>query len=185
MGTVMKEKTIWQDEKYFIIRREPSLTNLLPTKLRRGGLHEKLRWMVQYIYGYHVYILAEKKSGEKETGAAEIGYCFAGDGASFRYTFARRGDVLIGPYFILPEKRGQGLAAMLVTVCLKAELSENGKAWEFIQHNNIASIRTAEKVGFEYYSECRYSRYLRILSSVNDAAGHEKLFCYGKEKADA
>ena len=66
MGTVMKEKTIWQDEKYFIIRREPSLTNLLPTKLRRGGLHEKLRWMVQYIYGYHVYILAEKSPERKK-----------------------------------------------------------------------------------------------------------------------
>ena len=91
----------------------------------------------------------------------------------------------MGPYYVVPEKRGEGLAAKLVDICLKTDPPKTGKAWEFIQHNNIASIKTAEKVGFEYNSECRYSKYLRILSSVGDMVGDEKLFCYREGTKDA
>lgn len=53
---------IWQDSQYIICRVKPSLFNLVPTKLRPAGIHEKLRWLVQYFYGYWVYVFFEKTS---------------------------------------------------------------------------------------------------------------------------
>ena len=117
-------------------------------------------------------------------GGTEIGYCFIGDGANFRYTFADRGDALVGPYYVSPDKRGMGLAAKLVSTCLRIDPPKTGKAWEFIQHNNAASIKTAEKVGFSYYSECRYSKRTRVLSPVYNETGDEMLFCYTESEKE-
>ena len=55
----MKDEVIWQDSQYAILRRKPTLANLVPTKLRQSSTHEKLRWLVQYLYGYQVYVLVE------------------------------------------------------------------------------------------------------------------------------
>lgn len=168
----MKEKVIWKNSQYEIIERKPNIFNLTPTNLRKCGVHEMLRWLVQYLFGYRVYILKDVCGG-----GIEVGYCFIGDGANIRYPFAKRGDAVVGPYYIEEKKRGQGLGIMLVSVCLQLSPPKSGKAWDFIQHDNAASIKTSEAVGFCYYSDCKYSKYLRILDTCRTEKGDEMLFC--------
>ena len=110
-------------------------------------------------------------------GGTEIGYCFIGDGSNFRYTFARRGDAIVGPYYLIPEMRGHGLASMLICSGLDDYAPRTGTAWDFIQHNNTASIKTSEIVGFAYYSDCKYSGLLRVLNVCEYSMGDQQLFC--------
>ena len=64
-----RESVIWQETPYMIVRRKPSLLHLVPTELRQSSTHEKLRWLVQYVYGYCVYVLieyADERERERE-----------------------------------------------------------------------------------------------------------------------
>lgn len=129
----------------------------------------------QFLFGYWVYILLDK-------AGREIGYCFISNGGSPRYPFASKNDLIVGPYFVVETERKKGLAFLLLSKCLQEIEIEYNLAWDFIQHYNKASIITTEKVGFMYYSDCKYSKYLRILNLISDKTGDEMLFCYKREK---
>ena len=101
-------------------------------------------------------------------GRMEIGYCFIGDGANFRYTFADRGDALVGPYYVSPDKRGMGLAAKLVSTCLRIDPPKTGKAWGFISDDNVSSKKTYEKVGSRYICDFCFKGKLRCLYKCPD-----------------
>ena len=73
--------------------------------------------------------------------------------------------------------RGHGLASMLICSGLDDYAPRTGTVWDFIQHNNTASIKTSEVAGFAYYSDCKYSGLLRILNVCEYGMGDQQLFC--------
>lgn len=57
---------------------------------------------------------------------------------------------IVGPYFINEKYRGKKLSTFLVNKCINEFEMEYKSAFDFIQKNNIASIKTTETYGFQY-----------------------------------
>ena len=57
-----------EERQFSIVLRKQSLRNLFPTELRKMGIHESLRWVAQYPFGYKVFVLRDLEVGD-------IGYC--------------------------------------------------------------------------------------------------------------
>lgn len=152
-----KHKVVCNEKEYYIDERKPSLIDLLPCDLRSKTTHEKIRWLIQFPFGYKVYTLRKKVPA----GTEEIAYCFVSRAGNYRYPFAKKGDVIVGPYYVAPEHRGCHFAARLIAQCLKC--FPNQIVWDFIESENKASIITSEKAGFQYVGDAKYSKWLRIL----------------------
>ena len=78
-----------------------------------------------------------------------IAYCTVTSGKNPRYFFAKKNDIIIGPYFTKLEYRGKGIAGLLVQiVALELETSWNN-AYAYIWKTKIASRRIMESIGGE------------------------------------
>lgn len=160
------------EETVYIKYTKGPIFNMVPTKLRKFTLHEFIRWFMQLPFGYIV--------GTMFVNEVEIGYTFLSHGGNPRYPFASRKDLVIGPYFILPEYRGHNYAAQMLDKCL-SEIGVLHNAWVFIDLTNLASIKTAEAVGFEYAGDVKYSKYLRILKLCEEnISGEMRLYRKGE-----
>lgn len=139
-----------------IKRYVPTLSSLFPSPLRNLNFHEKIRFLEMFFHGYVIYIL---KKGDKD-----IGYCVLARGGSFRYPFASRNDLIIGPYYIDPAERGKKYSIPLINYSLNDSYYKNSKTYyAFVQRNNFASIRILEECKFSIIGEAEYSKILRIL----------------------
>jgi len=94
-------KTIYNDEFYSIKIFKPSIYSLFYGNLRRMNFHEKIRFFITLLSGYKIYYLFK--------GDEDIGYCVVSKGSNLRYPFATKKDIIIGPYFIKENHKGQFL----------------------------------------------------------------------------
>ena len=120
---------------------KPSLKNLFPSSLYNLTLHNKIRWVIQLPVGYDIYkFFYEEK---------EIGYCAVSYGKNPRYPFINKSnESIIGPYYILEEYRGSGLATKYITKLIPEVIEKVDAIYAFIQADNIASIKTVEECVF-------------------------------------
>lgn len=100
-----------------------------------------IRMTIEYLNGgFHVYYM---KSKDDEI----LGYIVVAKGGR-RLTCSTKDDIVLGPIWICPSKRGRGIG----TKGIHAVLHELGEpyqfAYEYIKTHNNASIRSVEKNGF-------------------------------------
>ena len=155
-----------------VIEKKPSLFNLFPSKLRSISFHEKLRWLQQLLYGYRVciYLLDGK----------EIGYHVISNGGNPRFPFVKKQDYLLGPSFILPEYRGHNYNSQFKKIMI-GRYGYNHKYYNFISHDNIASLKSTEHFGGQYLCDAKFTGFFRRLIPVN-GDGDMKIFVTELEK---
>lgn len=130
--------------KYRIVRFKPWLFNLFgPYYPERITMRRIIRFSLALLHGYKIYSLINTNE--------VIGYCTIQSGKSSRFNYTKERDIVVGPYVIMPEYQGHGLAAKLIELVLKNGDCHFEYAYAYIKKENIASIRTCEKVGFQYY----------------------------------
>ncbi|MBR6027690.1 MAG: GNAT family N-acetyltransferase [Clostridia bacterium] len=99
------------------------------------------RMLIEYLQGgFHVIYMADATD-------EVLGYLVVAPGGR-RLTCSAKEDIVLGPIWIRPSKRGQGLGTRGIHAVLH-DLGETYRdAWEYIKTDNIASIRSVEKNGF-------------------------------------
>ena len=91
--------------------------------------------------GYVVYLLA---SFENDV----IGTATLSSGGNSRYPFSTENDIILGPYFVLPEYRRQGMASTMLNQCLAIYKGKVNKVFAHVYFKNLASINCLSKLGF-------------------------------------
>ena len=120
----------------------PSVFRLVPPRIRHSfSVIDRAKLLLRVLNGYYVYY---------ETDADKMmGYCFLKRNYLRKYAFLQKQDVLINPYFVSPEYRGNGLGGKLI----KAAISDSETSWKtvyaVVKEENMPSIRTLEKLGFQ------------------------------------
>ena len=100
----------------------------------------RLRFLKEMLSGeYREYYLAD--------GDMLVGYCVVAPGGR-RLTISTKYDVVLGPYFVAPEHRGNGYAKVLVRMALQNCSYNYRNAYDWIHKENYASIKTTEACGF-------------------------------------
>ncbi len=119
----------------------PSVFRLVPPRIRCiFSVTDRAKLLLRLLRGYTVYYQTD---GEKP-----VSYCFLKRNYLHKYAFLKKTDVLINPYYVSPEYRGQGLGGKLI----KAAIADRQEAWErvyaVVKEENLSSIRTLEKLRF-------------------------------------
>lgn len=101
-----------------------------------------IRMTIEYLQGgFRVYYMYSKQN-------EVLGYLVVANGRR-RLTCSKKEDIVIGPIWICPSKRGKGYGTKGIHAVLH-ELGESYQsAYEYIKTHNIASIRSVEKNGFK------------------------------------
>lgn len=146
------ELIYWEND-YSFYRFKPSLYKLFEINMEQLTLRKRIRFSLALINGYEVIYM--KHFDEF------IGYCVVTRGGAGRYSFTSVNDIVIGPYFIKPSYRGQGLSTFLLNKVLNNFYSNYHYAFDYIEKYNTPSIKVTERVGFEYYSKAHISRFKR------------------------
>ena len=71
----------------------------------------------------------------------------------FRFPFMRDKDLQVGDTFTEPEERGKGLAVFALRSILSSDDVPDRPYWYVVERDNTASIRAAEKAGFQLAGE--------------------------------
>lgn len=141
----------------------PTIRKPFYYNLEKISLRKRARFFLEVLEGYKVYYMLQKKE--------VIGYCVVAQGGGFRFKFTEKRDIIVGPYFISPSKRGQGKSIHLLNAVLKELNFDYLKAYDYIHESNVASRRTTENVGFEFFSKAyikRYSRRIKLSENSNN-----------------
>lgn len=103
----------------------------------------RIRETMDYIKGgYHVVYIARKD--------ILLGYGIVVKGGG-RYKFCTKRDNVICSLWVQPEFRGKGYLNTLLTVLSDKKIFPCNSFYEYIAHNNIASIKGAEKITLEKF----------------------------------
>ncbi len=77
-----------------------------------------------------------------------VGYCVVTPGGR-RLKKSTPDDIVLGPYYIAPEYRGNGYAKELIKMTLSHCGYEYRYAYDWIDKNNVGSIKASEACGFK------------------------------------
>lgn len=91
-----------------------------------------------------VYMMKDKKI---------IGHLVVGRGGS-RIEMSTNNDIVIGPIWVVPKHRSFGYASQGIKFILNDMGIKYDFAYEYIEKDNIPSIRTVQKNGFDFVDEC-------------------------------
>lgn len=75
-------------------------------------------------------------------------------------------DVIINPYYVSPDYRGHGLGAELLKFALSNNCENWGNVFAIVMGNNIASIKTLNKLGFSLIGYAEKNRFSYRLSET-------------------
>lgn len=103
--------------------------------------------MVRELILSHYQVIYMRKNGQI------IGHLVVGRGGS-RIAESNQKDIVIGPIWVIPSERSRGYASKGIQYILQAYHGSYRYAYEYIEKENTASIRTVEKNGFEFVYEC-------------------------------
>lgn len=155
-----KLEKVWSKEGFVFYKYHPTVFKPFWKNLEPLTLLKRVRFFVDAIYGYSVYYMAIDKE--------IIGYCTITSGKNKRYFFARKNDILIGPYFVKEEHRGHGYAKLMV----RSVITDIHKNWQngylYIKRSNASSIAVAKSIGAEFLF---YSRNTKTRKLVKDDRG--------------
>ena len=135
--------------KYDLYLYKASLFRLFPISGHtfKCSFRKIIRFVLMFFNGYRIYLMADKN--KKVLASA----CFT-NGKLKRYPFASEKDIILGPYFVIPEMRGFGLATLFLTFLLNKYEIPSGNLYGHVLADNYPSIRVLEKLGFK--KEGRY-----------------------------
>lgn len=108
-----------------------------------------------------------------------IGHLVVSRGGT-RIVMSNKEDIVIGPIWIVPKERGKGIASKAIGNVLHSMGYEYTYAYEYIESDNIASIRTVEKNDFEFVSYC--SEYGLLKTIKKNENGKICVFRYEENK---
>lgn len=118
-------------------------------------LIHKIRMILEFLQGgYRVFYIVK--------GLEIVGHIVVTNGDR-RLTVSKKDDIVLGPIFISPRFRGQGIGTMGITTVLNQLNLDYQYAYEFIKNDNIASIRTVEKNGYIFICYAREKGLLKKL----------------------
>lgn len=148
-------------DDYKIVRYRPSWFHLFgkyyPEKIT---LRRTIRFVLAMPCGYELFSLIHNDVVQ--------GYCVIQSGKTMRFNFASDKDIVVGPYYILPDFQGRSLASKLIKAILEFENGKYTTAFAYIKKNNIASIKTVEKLGFSYYSNAEVTKKMAFVKKNDD-----------------
>lgn len=119
--------------------------------------------MIRELFLSHYQVIYMRKDGDI------IGHLVVGRGGS-RIAQSDQKDIVIGPIWVIPSERSCGYASKGIRYILQAYKGAYRYAYEYIEKDNLASIRTVEKNGFEFVSECNEYGVLKRIKACS--GGH-------------
>lgn len=103
-----------------------------------------------------------------------LGYCLVAPGGR-RLSCSTKEDIVLGPYYILKDKRRNGYSKILIdTVINKLCYGKYKAAYMYIAKTNIPSIKTSQGCGFIECGQLNISKCFRRLMPIED--GGYKVF---------
>ena len=118
---------------------KPNLFSLVAFRMERLTKVRKLRFLYEYLCGgYRIYYL--------QIDGIFVGYCLVTPGGR-RLKCSTKNDIVIGPYFILPEFRGKGYAKILLKMTFASCTYRFNNIFCWIHETNIPSIKTVMACG--------------------------------------
>lgn len=152
-------------EDYQILKYTPKWYALFgkyyPEKIT---LRRIIRFLLAMPCGYETYFLIKDNVVE--------GYCTVQSGKSSRFDYTSENDIIIGPYYILPQYQGKSLATKLIDLILRYKNGSYKYAFAYIKTDNIPSIKTCEKLGFSYYSGAHVTKFKADVRKTDDINAH-------------
>lgn len=120
-----------------------------------------VRFLLEYVskQRYVVYYIAEKDT--------ILGYCFLAPGGR-RLKCSNEKDIVLGPYYILPEFRGNGYSVELIRAVVERLHLDYAYAYDYIAKDNIPSKKATEACGFLKCAELNIRGVLRKLVICDD-----------------
>lgn len=106
----------------------PEYFNRIVHKIRMAILKIQGNYRVYYFYG----------------DGNILGHIVVSNGGN-RIKISTNNDIVLGPIWICPSKRGSGLGTKAINIVLNNLEKDYQVAYEYIEKDNIASIRAAEK----------------------------------------
>ena len=158
-------------EQYEIFKYSPSIFHLFGKYYpERITLRRIIRFILALPDGYEIYSLVKDDKA--------LGYCTIQRGKSPRFDYTTEKDIVVGPYVIMPEYQGNGLAAKLIRRVLLINKGKYQYAYAYIKKDNTASIKTCEKVGFKFYSFAEVTKIKADVKKTDDAKAHYVVYRY-------
>jgi RimJ/RimL family protein N-acetyltransferase len=136
-------KLVYSDQALELYEYTPTLFRLFPFYMKKVYFSTKIKLFSQIALwgGYRIYYLKERND--------YIGYCLILTAKSPHYFFAGKHDVIVGPYYIDKKYRGKGYSNILLNYVLNESGITFENAYDYIELNNIPSIKASEKNGFK------------------------------------
>lgn len=152
--------------EYSIYEYTPSLFHLFgrfyPERINARRI---IRFILALKDGYKIYSLVKDDKA--------VAYCTIQSGKSPRFDYTTENDIVVGPYVVMPEYQGAGLAAKLIKRILLYKAGQYEYAYAYITDSNIASIKTCEKLGFSFYKNAYVTAIKADVKATDDEnTGH-------------
>lgn len=164
----MSEKLIKIEEfdNYSIYKFSPDVFHLFGKFYpERINVRRIIRFLLALKDGYEIYSLVYNNIA--------IAYCTIQNGKCRRFDYTTEEDIVVGPYVVMPQYRGLGLAKELISRVLKYKGKGYSFAYAYITEGNLASVKTCEKLGFEFYKYAYVTRFKADVKATDDKdAGH-------------
>lgn len=161
-----KTEKVQEFEGFEVYKYTPDIFNLFgPYYPEKITIRRIIRFLMAFPDGYEIFSLVEKD----ET----LGYCVIQSGKCPRFDYSTENDIIVGPYMIMPKHQGKGLAGKLIAHILKMKCGSYRNAFAYIKRDNLASIRTCEKIGFRFFGNVEVTKVKAdVKLSEKDATKH-------------
>lgn len=157
-------KEVYNGEWFRILEYVPTILNPFYLNMEPMNIGKRARFAIDWLFGYKVYYYSLKNIGGGQDSI--VAYCTVTSGENPRYFFAKKNDIIIGPYFTKPEYRGNGIAGTLVrTVAMELETNWNN-AYAYIWKTKNASRRIMASMGGELVMYVHNNKMHRLVESV-------------------
>lgn len=164
-----KIHTVYEHKNIVLKEYIPSLFKPMSIVFNKLTISRRIRLFIAYCgkLSYRVYYLFINDE--------PVGYCIVEPGKR-RLKCTEIHDIVIGPYYIEKNYRGNNYGELLIKLVLKYTNYQYKKAYDYIKKSNVPSIKTTEKCGFKRYG---YGR--SILKQIVKSPDGEYVI-YMKEK---
>lgn len=166
-------KCVYKKNNVELLEYRPLLFKPLYINFEPMRLIRRIRFLKEYLGNGHYKVYYLKVDDEY------VGYCVVAPGGR-RLKCSTEQDIVIGPYYINKQKRGNGYSELLVKLTLENCSYCYNYAFDWVEKNNIASRKTSENVGFTKYGELNVTPVLRRLVIVN--CGNDIVFRFQRKK---
>ena len=166
----MKLQNIFEKDNIKIEEYTPTVFQPLYKKIDNMYFNKWIRFIIVSLSGGKIYYLSEDSN--------VVGYCMIVKGKSYRYLFAKKNDIIVGPIYLSQKYRGKGYARLLLEQSLKYYNKKYGfgNAFAYIWRTNIASNKIFLRIGFKIIAQIEVKKYSRKVVISNKSKMDYQLF---------